>query len=172
MPLLKHGRPVVDEWCVLAEGEPLPAEGRILVPFARLAAEAQALAGFKGSLGVRLEPAERVEALEPWLKHLALVALSFPVFGDGRAYSTARLLRRRYGFKGEIRAVGQVLVDQRQFMRQCGFDTFEVAEGRVLDAWRKAEVAMSLTYQPDYAGPEGAEAVWRARRRRQALAAE
>ena len=142
------------------------------MPLARLLAEAAAFEAFAGDLGVRLEPGQRVEQLEPWLPRLALVALSFPIFTDGRAFSTARILRERYGFAGEIRAVGDVQIDRYQFMRQCGFDSFEVTQERTLASWAKAEVEMSLTYQPDYAEPRGAEAVWRARRALQALAAE
>jgi uncharacterized protein (DUF934 family) len=80
-------------------------------------------------------------------------------------------LRERYGFAGEVRAVGDVQIDRYQFMRQCGFDTFEVRPERVRDRWARAEIEMSLTYQPDYAETRGAEAVWQARRARPALAA-
>ncbi len=85
---------------------------------------------FGGALGVRIEPGQRVEQIEPWLQRLALVALSFPSFADGRAFSTARILRERYGFAGEIRAVGDVQIDRYQFMRQCGFDAFEIRPER------------------------------------------
>lgn len=170
MPLLKGDRPVANPWRALTAGEPLPARGPLLLPLARLEAEAAELGGFSGKLGVMVEPGDRVEALEPWLPRLSLVAVRFPAFGDGRGYSTARILRERYRFAGEVRAVGNVLVDQYQFLRQCGFDAFEVAEGRALASWRKAAVAMSLAYQPDYAEP-GAEAVWRARSSGRAVAA-
>jgi uncharacterized protein (DUF934 family) len=170
MPLLKGDRPVADPWRALAAEEPLPTSGPLLLPLARLEAEAAGLAGFAGELGVVVEPSDRVEALEPWLPRLSLVAVRFPAFGDGRGYSTARILRQRYRFAGEVRATGNVLVDQYQFLRQCGFDAFEVAEGRALAGWRKAAVAMSLAYQPEYAGP-GAEAIWRARRSSRAIAA-
>ena len=179
MPLLKGDRVVADDWRVPAEGEPLPATGRLLVPLARLVAEAESFAGFAGELGARIEPGERVEALLPWLERLRLVAVSFPSFGDGRGYSTARLLRERYGFSGELRAVGNVLVDYRQFMLQCGFDAFEVAQGRAFDNWRQTVPTVTLSYQPDYAScqpdhgsAQGPEAVWLARRQRRALAAE
>lgn len=173
MPLLKAGKFVEDDWRALDAAEPVPQDGRILVPLERLLAEAAAFDGFAGELGVRLEPAQRVEQLEPWLPRLALVALSFPVFSDGRAFSTARILRDRYRFAGEVRAVGEVLVDRYQFMRQCGFDSFEVTQERTLASWAKAAVEMNLTYQPEYAETRGAEPVWRARRALQAaLAAE
>ena len=136
-----------------------------MVPLARLLAETAASEAFGGEFGVRLEPGQRVEQIEPWLDRLALVALSFPSFADGRAFSTARILRERYRFAGEIRAVGDVQIDRYQFMRQCGFDAFEIRPERADTDWARAEIEMSLTYQPDYAEPRGAEAVWRARRR-------
>ena len=172
MPLLKAGHFVADPWVLLADDEPLPAEGAVILPLARLVRDAAAIEGHAGRLGVRIEPGERVEQIEPWLGRLALVALNFPSFTDGRAFSTARILRQRYGFRGEVRAVGDVQIDRYQFMRQCGFDAFEIRPERADTRWGRAEIEMSLTYQPDYAEPRGAEAVWRARRAEQALAAE
>jgi uncharacterized protein (DUF934 family) len=173
MPLLKGGRFVPDGWRELADGKAVPEGGAVIVPLARLLADdAAAFAGFRGALGVRIEPGQRVEQAEPWLPRLSLVALTFPTFSDGRAFSTARILRERYGFRGEVRAVGDIQIDRYQFMRQCGFDAFEVAPERARQGWGRAEIEMGLTYQPDYAEPRGAEAVWRARRVQQALAAE
>jgi uncharacterized protein (DUF934 family) len=172
MPLLKAGRFVADQWQMLADGAAVPDQGPVLVPLARLLADRAAFEAFGGELGVGIEPGQRVEALEPHLHRLTLVALNFPSFADGRAFSTARLLRERYRFAGEIRAVGDVQIDRYQFMRQCGFDTFEIRPERAGTAWARAEIEMSLTYQPDYAEPRGAEAVWRARQAQPALAAE
>jgi uncharacterized protein (DUF934 family) len=173
MPLLRGGRFVPDGWRELADGEAVPDGGAVVVPLARLLADAAAIAGFRGALGVRLEPDQRVEQVEPWLPRLSLVVLTFPVFSDGRAFSMARILRERYGFRGEVRAVGDVQIDRYQFMRQCGFDAFEIAPERASACWARAEIEMGLIYQPDYAEPHGAEAVWRVRQAaRQALAAE
>ncbi len=169
MPLLENGSFVADTWRLIGADEPLPAEGDIIVPLGRLDEAAGVVR--TGSLGVRLEPADKVEQVTRWLGALQLVALAFPVFSDGRAFTTARLLRDRWGFTGRIRAVGQVLVDQYQFMRQCGFDSFEVPEGRALDSWRHAAVEVPLSYQTEYA-EAGAPAIWRARRQNLALAAE
>jgi uncharacterized protein (DUF934 family) len=172
MPLLKGGAFVEDRWRALADGEPLPADGAVVLSLARILVEAGSLAVFQGEIGVRLEPGERVEQVESWLPRLGLVALVFPSFADGRAFSTARILRERYRFAGEVRAVGDVQIDRYQFMRQCGFDAFEIRPERLRDRWARAEIEMSLTYQPDYAEAHGAEAVWQARRARPALAAE
>ena len=172
MPLLEAGRFVPDIWRTLGDDDAVPDSGHIIVPLSRLLAEADLFAAFAGQLGVRLEPGQRVEQLQARLDRLALVVLSFPAFTDGRAFSTARILRERYRFAGEIRAVGDVLVDRYQFMRQCGFDSFEVTQERTLASWAKAAVEMTLTYQTDYAEPRGAEPIWLARQAMQALAAE
>ena len=172
MLLLRSGRFVADQWKQLADDQAVPTGGSIIVPLIRLLADAAAFEGFTGDLGVRVEPGQRIEQLEPWLPRVTLVTLDFPVFSDGRGFSTARLLRERYRFAGEIRAVGDVQIDRYQFMRQCGFDTFEIKPERTHEKWARAEIEMTLTYQPDYAEPRGAEAVWRARQARQALAAE
>ncbi|KLE33849.1 DUF934 domain-containing protein [Aurantiacibacter luteus] len=79
---------------------------------------------------VRVEPGDDARALLPHLARVRLVEVNFPVFGDGRGYSAARLLRE-HGYTGELRAVGDVLVDQIAFMRRCGFDSF--APERPLD---------------------------------------
>lgn len=73
---------------------------------------------------VRVEPGDDARALIPHLERLSLVEVNFPAFGDGRGYSSARLLREA-GYEGELRAVGDVLVDQVAYMRRCGFDAFE-----------------------------------------------
>jgi uncharacterized protein (DUF934 family) len=169
MPLLENGRFVADTWRSIGADEALPLDDDIIVPLARLE-EALGL-DRHGRLGVRLEPAAKVEQVAPHLGSLDLVALAFPVFSDGRAFSTARLLRDRYGFEGTLRAVGQVLVDQYQYMRQVGFDSFEVAEGRALESWRSASVEVPLAYQTDYRDA-GVTAIWRARRQALAIAAE
>ena len=73
---------------------------------------------------VRIEPGEDARDLLPHLGRVALVEINFPVFGDGRGYSAARILREA-GYRGELRAVGDVLVDQIAYMRRCGFDAFQ-----------------------------------------------
>lgn len=175
MPLLRGDALVEDGWRRLADDAPIPAVGAILLPLARLEAEAEHLWHRPDGLGVELLPAEPVERLEDWVARLELVALRFPAFNDGRAFSAARILRQRYRYRGELRATGEVLVDQRQFMLQCGFDSFEVAAGRPLETWRRARVRMPLTYQVGYAEALGpaAQSVFRARHARPtALAAE
>ena len=81
-------------------------------------------------LGVVLSADDDPHILEPWLTKLPLIALQFPDFRDGRAYSQAYLLRQRYGYTGELRAVEDVLRDQLSHMRQCGFDSFAIREDK------------------------------------------
>jgi uncharacterized protein (DUF934 family) len=100
-------------------------------------------------VGVRVSPADRVEDLAPLLAQVALVAVEFPGPGEGRGYTYARLLRQRYGFKGEIRAVGPaVKQDLLFFMVRCGFDAFDLAPGENLTEARAALQRFTLAYQP------------------------
>lgn len=146
MPLLKNNVLVSDTWIHAdAEGE-LPNAGDVIVPFARLAKEWEDLALRADKLGVRLGNTDKPEALSPYLRRLSVVVLPFPAFNDGRAYSIARKLREM-GYRGELRATGNVLPDQLQFMLQVGFDAFDIGERFPLETWQKASRQMSLAYQ-------------------------
>jgi uncharacterized protein (DUF934 family) len=94
--------------------------------------------------------------LEPVLGRLALVALVFPTFKDGRAYSQARSLRERFGFRGEIRATGDVLRDQFLFLHRAGFDSFEVRKAGDAAAFCEALQKYNVFYQPAADGEGGA----------------
>lgn len=148
MPLLKEGRIVADPWVAVADGDPVPADRPAIVTLDRWTAERDALAKRNAPLGLRLKSDQAAEAVRADLPHFALVALEFPHFRDGRAYSQARLLRERFGFKGELRAVGNVLRDQYMFMARCGFDAFEVKDERAVEAWKKAMGEITVWYQP------------------------
>lgn len=84
----------------------------------------EAFTGQSNATAVRIEPGEDARELLPHLDRISLVEVNFPVFGDGRGYSAARILREA-GYEGELRAVGDVLVDQLPAMRRCGFDAFK-----------------------------------------------
>lgn len=99
------------------------------------------------SSAVRIEPGDDARELLPHLERLALVEVNFPAFGDGRGYSSARILREA-GYEGELRAVGDVLVDQLAYMRRCGFDAFE--PDRQLD---RADVEAALARWPEVYQP-------------------
>ncbi len=148
MPLLKDGTAVDDSWVAVTDGEPVPADRPAILPLERWKAERDALRGHNAPLGVRLASHEKVEDIAEDIDRLALIALDFPKFQDGRAYSSARLLRERHGFKGELRAVGNVLADQFLFMHRCGFDAFEVADPAKAALWDKVMAQFSVFYQP------------------------
>jgi len=95
------------------------------------------------------------------LRHFAVVALEFPKFADGRAFSYARLLRERYSYTGEVSAVGAPVIDQALFLHRCGFDAVEVPAGTSAEAWLAAQARINVTYQP---AADGAVPVYRQRR--------
>jgi len=121
--------------------------GDVIISLTRFQSEGEALLDEGRAVGVRLESHEEVEALAYDLPQLSVVALAFPKFGDGRAYSYARLLRERFGFKGQVRAVGDVLREQAGYMVRCGFDAFEPADGSTVDAWERATRRYRHVYQ-------------------------
>lgn len=148
MALWKDGAFVSDGYAPAVEGEPMP-DGPVLVPLARLLAEGDLLLARNAPLGASLAPADRVDGLAPWLDRLSLVALLFPAFSDGRAFSQARLLRERHGYRGTLRAVGDVLFDRIAYMRRCGFDELDIHNGPTLEALRAGRVPGAHEfYQP------------------------
>lgn len=149
MPLLKDNEFIDDTWYRLDDNAAIPATGDILVSLARLLADFGKLSKRDGRLGVDFPNEQRPELLESFLPALSLIALTFPKFADGRAYSQARHLRQS-GFEGELRAIGDVLPDQLSFMIETGFDAFEVTERFPEKAWEQAASSISLTYQPTY----------------------
>jgi uncharacterized protein (DUF934 family) len=148
MPLIKDNELVPDPWASLDDDAALPAGAPAIVGLERWEAERETLIKRNAPLGIRLRSDQPPKLVLDDLDRFALVALEFPKFGDGRAYSYARLLRERYGFRGELRAVGNVLRDQALFMLRCGFDAFEVAEASALEGWRAALGEISVFYQP------------------------
>ena len=126
--LIKHDRVIDDDWPLLPAGATLldvAAAGRVIVPFALWDGERDALRT-RGDVGVWLSPTDDPALLAGDVAHLPVIAVEFPKFGDGRGFSTARLLRDRYRFHGELRAFGDVFRDQLFFMAECGFDAFTV----------------------------------------------
>lgn len=127
MALIKDKALAEDGWTHVGDEDELPPEGGAIVTLARWRAEREALSGRNAPIGVLLASEEGPDTVAEDLDRIDLIAVSFPQFKDGRGYSTGRLLRERYGFKGELRAVGNVLRDQLAFMARCGFDSFEYA---------------------------------------------
>lgn len=148
MPLLKNGRISEDSWQAVADDAALPSDGAVVVSFARFKAEPDRLVGRNTALGLRLKNNDDVRALAAHVGRIGLIVLEFPKYTDGRAYSQARILREELGYAGELRAAGNVLLDQLLFMQRCGFDAFEMTRPDAELAWRKAVSAFDLFHQP------------------------
>lgn len=132
--LIKDRKLVTDPWQLLKPADDgslpaIPPGGDIIAPLGLWRAERDALLVRPGRLGVWLNSHEDPAAIAEDLKLFGVVAVNFPTFGDGRGYSTARLLRERYGWKGELRAVGDIFRDQLLFLESCGFDAFALRNG-------------------------------------------
>ena len=156
MALWKNGAFVEDTWRTIAEGEDIPPAGRVIAPLDWWLQERQAFEGSNAPIGVRIDPGVNIDEYAGDVNRFAVIALAFPRFNDGRAFSTARLLRERYGFRGELRAVGEVLLDQVQMMERCGFDAIEVSDPVTERLLReRGAPAYTRFYQPG-AGPETA----------------
>jgi uncharacterized protein (DUF934 family) len=136
-----------DPWCYL--GEPAAEDTPLIVPFAELRAAAPRWRARSGALGVRLAPADRIEELSAELQRLSLVAVQFPSPGEGRGYSQGRMLRERFGFGGELRAIGAgVRQDLVFLLARCGFDALELAAGEDVEAAQRAFHRYDVAYQP------------------------
>jgi uncharacterized protein (DUF934 family) len=148
MALVRDSALVTDEYSHVADGAEIPAEGPVLVGFEQWQAHRERLLRRGSAVGVRLRSDQSPELIAEDLADLELVALEFPKFRDGRAYSYARILRERYGFRGEVRAVGEVLMEQLHFMLRTGFNAFEIEGNDPLGQVRTALGDFSVWYQP------------------------
>jgi uncharacterized protein (DUF934 family) len=148
MPLVKGGKIVSDPYARVLDDAPIPDDGAVIIPAARFLADADELTKRSAPLGVLWPNNQPIADLAPHLDRIALVALVFPTFKDGRAYSQARLLRERYRFGGELRATGQVLRDQFLILLRAGFDSFEVLKPADAQAFEEAVHRYSIFYQP------------------------
>jgi len=153
MKIIKGQEIIEDSWTRVADEDDLP-EGQVIVSLARWQQDRESLLSRGNSgLGVALDADHHAEDIADDLEHFDVVALNFPVFRDGRAYSVARLLRDRYDYKGEVRATGDVLRDQLFYMYRCGFDAFEVRADRSVEDALKAFDEFSVVYQPSVEEP-------------------
>jgi uncharacterized protein (DUF934 family) len=137
-----------DVFLDLPDDEAVPETGDVILSLARFEAEGDALLSSNSRrVGVRIESNEEIEVLAYDLPRIAVVALVFPKYRDGRAYTSARLLRERFGYQGQVRAVGDVLREQAGFMVRCGFDAFAPADGATPEVWTKAASRFRHVYQ-------------------------
>lgn len=146
MALIREGKICNDKFVDVTAVESIPAEGGIIVSLEQWRNSKDELRGRE--LGIRLKSDEAPELIAEDLSAFALIALEFPVFRDGRAYSYARILRETYGYEGELRAVGEVLLEQLHFMIRVGFDAFELQGEDPEGAFRTAAEEFSAWYQP------------------------
>jgi len=151
MPLIKNGRIADEDWAFVEDGVPL-GEGQVSVTLARFKGEREDLLARNTPLGVRLLPDDDPNDLADDLDRLSLIEVSFPKYADGRGYSQAQLLRRRLGFSGELRAVGDVLRDQALLMVRSGFDAVMLANSD-LAGFEAAIAEYKYAYQSDATDP-------------------
>ena len=148
--VIRHGRVERDDWRFVgldpAEDLPILPAGRIVVPLATWKARRDDLLA-RGDAGVWLGPADEPGELGGDAARLAIVAIPVPQFTDGRGYSSAVLLRTRFGYRGELRAFGDVGRDQLFYLKRSGFDAFSLAPHRDPEAALASLGDFSVRYQ-------------------------
>jgi uncharacterized protein (DUF934 family) len=149
--LIKSGAYTQDSFAPVTDDAALP-EGAVLVSLARFQKERKTLLERNSPIGVKLQANENPELLGDDVNRLSLIALEFPKFRDGRAFSWARMLRTRLGFAGEVRAVGDFLYDQVNYQHRVGFDAWEVPDTFTLEMFNRALGEMTNVYQPSTDG--------------------
>lgn len=152
MQIIKDRQIIEDSWQVLPADAELPASGDFFVGLS-LWNDANAHKGRGGKLSLVLRPGDELSQVNN-LDQATIIAVEFPKFTDGRGYSLARLLRDRYGYKGELRAVGNVLRDQLLYMQRCGFTSFALQPGKDIQGALAAFDELSVRYQADANDPE------------------
>ncbi|TWF49801.1 DUF934 domain-containing protein [Neorhizobium alkalisoli] len=136
-----------DAWVIETEEVKATDEQKVLLPLDQFIEKAEASNDV--GLGVLVAPADDVRKLEPYLYRIELVAVQFPAFSDGRGFSHASLLRDRLGYKNELRAVGDVLIDHVPLMLRCGFDSFAVTNATALKRLAEGRLpGINQHYQP------------------------
>jgi uncharacterized protein (DUF934 family) len=156
--IIKHRQVVVDNWLLLkpaADGSlDVPASVDVVVPLATWFERREALIARGGQIGVWLDSHEEPASIAGDLRHFSIIAVNFPQFTDGRGYSIARLLRERYNWRGELRAIGDVLHDQLFYLSRCGFDAFALRSGQDPHAALAAFGDFSEAYQASVERPQ------------------
>lgn len=149
--LIIDGAEGANIWRYLEDETPITNDP-VIISLNRLQTEGAALAAAGTPFGVILRAGEKqgedVHALAPFIDKLAVIAIEFPVYRNGRGYSAARILREQMNYRGEIRAIGEVLFDQWQFMHRCGINAFEINADISLETFNDALGELSAAYQP------------------------
>ena len=147
MTLIKNRQKSIDPVTRIGADERLPDEGAILVPLSVWQEHRKRMIFRPEPIGVLLASDEHPQVVSGEVDRLDLIALEFPTFRDGRAYSYARLIRDRYGFTGELRAVGDVLLEQLHYMERVGFNSFEISGNNAVDELEIATNDFTVWYQ-------------------------
>lgn len=147
MQIIKDKEIVENTWEFISDDAAIKA-GNITVSVARLLKEGEALAQRDGKLGVRIEPADSVETITPYLSKLSLIELNFPDLTDGRLFSHAWLLRNRLGYQGEIRATGDYVTEQVFYLSRVGVNAFSPEKPEDLPVILDCLQDFSVNYQP------------------------
>ena len=150
--IIKNGEIVESNFVVAAGDDVDISVDNQLLPLSVYLENREALSG-RNDYGVWLDSDEEVELLEDKID-CNVIALNFSAFNDGRAYSSANILRRRYGYEGEIRAIGDVRRDELEQMIRCGFDAFELADGQDIEASLASLTGFTVSYQPTADRPD------------------
>lgn len=150
--IIRDGVITEDHWQHVADDAALPS-GDVIVSHSRWEQERDALLQQAGRIGIRIDGDTPIAAITDDLEHFAVIALDFPAFKDGRCYSHARVLRVRFGYAGELRAIGDVLRDQLMYMSRVGINAFEVREDRSIEDALNAFKEFSGYYQINPHGP-------------------
>lgn len=145
--IIKDGVVIQDRWITVAADAVDVPEGDVILPLSLWRAREAEFAGRNSRIGILLEPGDHPAGIADELDRFDVVVYHFPTFRDGRAYSYARLLRERYGFKGELRAAGDVLPDQIFYMARCGFNAFTIKDDKTPDDLLAGLKPFTVTYQ-------------------------
>ncbi len=147
MALLVTNKVIKDQWHILEDDAQIDGGDNMIVSVERWQRDRDDLIACNRDLGIVLKSDQPPNLIEKDIQRFSVICLEFPKFTDGRAYSYARLLRNKYGFKGELRAVGNVLRDQLAFMLRCGIDAFEIADNVNARDWSSAFGEITVRYQ-------------------------
>lgn len=147
MAVIRNGKLVDDIYIDVRALDQVPVDRPVIVSLQQWQTHRDALLASKQPLGIRLQSDQPPALIAADLGHFSVVALEFPKFRDGRAYTHARMLRERFGFRGELRAVGDVLQEQLHYMQRCGFESFEITAADPLAAWQAIENDHTVWYQ-------------------------
>ena len=149
MQVIKDKSIINDEWSLIRNienSDPIP-DGDVILPFLFWEGNREKLINSKDKHAIWVDGSIETESIANDLKYFIIIALDFPTFKDGRSYSHARLLRERYKYEGELRAIGDVLQDQLFFMKRCGIDSFKVRDDKNIEEALKSLKDFSVRYQ-------------------------